>query len=87
LQQKLKGRALIECIQNAPSISRRSNGAWKFRRSSCNIAKIVAIFLHNVQKAFNIRVQNIIMEKIVFHDFNDVMPPYMHDFKRLKHNQ
>jgi hypothetical protein len=52
------------------------------------VAKTIAMFIADFLKRFDVDSQNVIMEKVMGHELLDiVMPPYLHDVKKLKHNQ
>jgi hypothetical protein len=57
-------------------------------RSTCSVARTIAMFIVDFFKRFDVDSQNVIMEKVVDHELLDiVVPPYLHDVKKLKHNQ
>jgi hypothetical protein len=57
-------------------------------RSIVNVAKTIAMSIAYFLKRFDVAMQNKITEKVVKHDLlGVVMPSYLHDTKRKKHNQ
>lgn len=57
-------------------------------RSTSSVARTITMFITDFFKRFDVDSQNVIMEKVVDHELLDiVVPPYLHDVKKLKHNQ
>jgi hypothetical protein len=45
------------------------------------------MFIADFLKWFDVNSQNVIMEKVVGHKLVDtIVPPYLHNVKKLKHN-
>jgi hypothetical protein len=56
-------------------------------RFTCNAVKTIAMFIVDFFKKFDVDSQNVIMEKVVGLELLDiVVPPYLYDVNRLKHN-
>jgi hypothetical protein len=82
-----KEREPPERIHVAPSISMNTNGKAA-HRSIVNVAKTIAMSIAYFLKSFDVAMQNKIMEKVVKHYLlGAVMPSYLLDSKRIKHNQ
>jgi predicted 2-oxoglutarate/Fe(II)-dependent dioxygenase YbiX len=48
----------------------------------------VAIFITDFLKGYDVLIQNTIMQKVVSHElFVEIVLPYLHDIKMLKHRQ
>jgi hypothetical protein len=53
-------------------------------RSNACAARIIAIFIANFLKGYDVVVQNTIMQKVVSHELLiEIVPPYLHDTKML----
>jgi RNase P protein component len=82
-----KEKEFLERIHVALSISMNTN-----RKAACrsiaNVARTIAMSIAYFLKGFDVVVYNKIMEKVVGHDLlGVVMPSYLHDTKKIKHNQ
>ncbi len=80
-------RKLLERIHVAPFISMNTNGKVA-NRSIINVVRTIAMSIVDFLKSFDVAMKNKIMEKVVRHDvLSVVMPSYLCDIKRIKHNQ
>ncbi len=80
-------RELLERIHGAPSISMSIDGKAA-HRSITNVTRTIAMSIADFVKGFDVVMQNKIMEKVMSHNLlGVVMPLYLHDTKRIKHNQ
>ncbi len=80
-------KEFLERIYVALSISMNTN-----RKAACrsiaNVVRTIAMSIAYFLKCFDVVVYNKIMEKVVGHDLlGVVMPSYLRDTKKIKHNQ
>ncbi len=79
--------ALMECIQNAPTIS-MSGIVRMTHRFTTRIARAITMFIVNFLNAFDSTTQHTSVEKVLSHDLlNGMLPFYLQDIKRLKQNK
>jgi hypothetical protein len=80
---------LVEHIQNAlEPLLMNGIDPRKARICIATATRTITMFIMDFLKGFDIATQNTIMEKVLSHDLIIAMLPfYLHDVKRLKHNQ
>lgn len=86
-QQREEEMALVECIQNAPTIS-LSSVVKTTHRSNIGATRIITMFIIDFLKGFDTIAQHTIIEKVLSHDLlNCMLLSYLQDIKRLKQNE